>query len=244
MADVKQEMLLHAYLDGELDARASLELEHALADSADLRRQLDEARALRELLRERAPRHRAPAGLRRRVAALAEPRFAVRRNWLLWPAAGAVAAVAAFALVTVLRTMDNDERVVRDVVAGHARAMLTGRVIEVASSDRHVVKPWLGGKLDFSPPVRDFEAEGFKLAGARLDYLDGRPVAALVYRHRSHVVDVFVWPSARDDRPRAHSERGYNVARFSSSGMQFWAVSDLNAAELDELAALLRRPES
>jgi anti-sigma factor RsiW len=244
MADAEQDMLLHAYLDGELDARASLEFERALTDSADLRRRFEEARALREMLREKAPRHRAPVGLRRRVAALSEPRIAARRDWLRWPAAGAFAAVVALALVTVLRTADNDERIVREVLAGHARAMLTGRVIEVASSDRHVVKPWLGGKLDFSPPVRDFEAEGFRLAGARLDYLDGRPVAALVYRHRAHVVDVFVWPSAASDGLRSHAERGYNLLRFSSAGMQFWAVSDLNPAELGELAALLRRPEA
>jgi anti-sigma factor RsiW len=153
------------------------------------------------------------------------------------------AAVAATAIITwtaavQLESGSRDERVAEQVIAGHARATLTNHMTEVASSDQHAVKPWLSAKLDFSPPVTDLTTAGFPLVGARLDYLDSRPVAALVYRHRQHVINLFVWPDAKAGNAslRASSKQGYNLLHWGNAGMTFWAISDLNAAEIKTFA--------
>ena len=127
-----------------------------------------------------------------------------------------------------------------DVVAGHIRALQPGHLMDVASTDQHTVKPWFDGRLDVAPPVKDFQAEGFLLVGGGLDYLAGRPVAALVYQRRQRVIDLFVWPDGRHvDRSSVNSDRGgYNVLRWSRDGMAFWAVSDLSAQELADFARL------
>ena len=128
-----------------------------------------------------------------------------------------------------------------DVVAAHIRALQPGHLVDVASTDRHTVKPWFDGRLDYAPPVRDFAGAGFPLVGGRLDYVAGRPVAALVYGRQKHLIDVFVWPGASAGSGGA--VQGYNVIAWAQGGMNYRAVSDLNARELGELAGLLRRPE-
>lgn len=117
--------------------------------------------------------------------------------------------------------------------------MLTNHLVEIASSDQHTVKPWLSAKLDFSPPVTDLTTAGFPLTGGRLDYVDNRPVAALVYRHRQHVINLFVWPAAKSARSsiQASSQQGFNLLHWSDAGMTFWAISDLNQADIKTFAA-------
>src|SRR5437764_7018860 len=120
----------------------------------------------------------------------------------------------------------------RELVDAHIRSLMTSHLVDVPSSDRHTVKPWFQGKLNFSPDVPDLAAEGFVLSGGRLDALDGAPAAAIVYRRREHVINVFVSPAAgRDREPRAAASQGYNLVYWTKGGMSYRAISDLNVAE-------------
>src|SRR5262249_47383620 len=131
-----------------------------------------------------------------------------------------------------------------EVTPAHARSLQDNHLLDRPSDDRHQVKPWFQGRLDFAPPVRDLSEQGFRLEGGRLDYLDERPVAALVYRRRDHVINLFVWPSAQGDGDvRSAARRGYRLAYWTQDGLTFWAVSDLNAGELAEFARLYRQGE-
>jgi anti-sigma factor RsiW len=140
--------------------------------------------------------------------------------------------------------------ITEQVLASHLRAQLSGHPEDVASSDRHTVKPWFAGHLDYSPPVIDLAAQGFPLRGGRLDYVGGRPVAALVYQAGNHLVSVLVWPAGRDAAPgsaaaatsaaAASSSRGFELRRWSQAGMIWWAVSDVAADRLDDLVRRLR----
>jgi anti-sigma factor RsiW len=241
--------LLEAYLDGELDLVRSLEVERHLSEcetcSAALRRQ----RGLRSALMDGSLYYDAPKGLSERV------RTGVRKTSKgSWPVAPAgwrwravaaslpVAAALAWALVALPKGPSQDELVSREVVSAHVRSLMAEHLTDVASSDRHTVKPWFNGKLDFSPEVKDLAGEGYPLVGGRLDYIGGRGVAALVFRRGNHSINVFVWPEpdARGGDGES-SIQGYNVIRWRHSGMRYWAVSDLNLPELLELAGDLQR---
>ena len=136
-----------------------------------------------------------------------------------------------------------DELRAREIVTAHVRSLMgPGHLNDVASSDQHTVKPWFSGKLDFAPPVQDLANAGFALTGGRLDYIDGRAVAALTYRSRQHVVNLFVWPAsgARDVEPAALSRQGYALLHWARGGMEYWAVTDMASAQLAPLADALR----
>jgi anti-sigma factor RsiW len=131
-----------------------------------------------------------------------------------------------------------------EVISSHVRSLLAEHLTDVASSDQHTVKPWFDGKLDFSPPVADLSGQGFPLVGGRLEYLNSRPVTALIYRRRQHVINVFIWPEDSNEPQTEYSvtRKGYNVVSFKSRGMSYWVVSDLNTKELTELTGLLHAP--
>jgi anti-sigma factor RsiW len=232
--------LLNAYVDRELDAAKSLELEAQLAADPALRERFERLRDLSAGIREKADYHAAPASLAARVsaalprAASAPPRRPVR--WILPVAAAALVAVLAVGIALV--RPGDEEALLREMVASHVRSTLGNRLIDVASSDQHTVKPWLSARLPFSPPVADFSQEGFELAGARLDYVGGHPVAVLVYKRRQHLIDAFIWPGS-GPRDSAYSRDGFNVERASAEGMRICLVSDLNRNELADLARLL-----
>ncbi len=239
--------LLHPYTDGELDLVRSLEVEQHLNTCAACATQKNSLQSLRSLLRNSDLAFRAPDSLRKKVRAIAPaPESEIRPrtfdpSWLWkWLAIGATA----FAVCTlVLRPpgISGNDRLADEAVAGHVRSLMAGHLMDVASSDQHTVKPWFDGKLDFAPDVKDFAADGFPLIGGRLDYLDDRPVAALVYRRNKHVINVFVWPenNANVAMPETQNLRGYNVINRQANGLRYCLVSDLNEKELRDLADLL-----
>ena len=237
--------LLHAYVDGELDPVKSGELEAHLAADPAARAACERLRAMSSTIRDKAEYFSAPASLEARlrasipVAPGAETRRPVAWAWLKPAASFAAVALLTWVIAAGVMHPGADERIAQDVVSAHVRATLAGRLYDVASSDRHTVKPWLSARLDYSPPVSDFTASGFPLAGGRLDYVDGRPVAVLSYKYRQHTIDVFVWPAAAEIPARAETRDGFNVERFARTGMSFWVISDLARGELDELVRLL-----
>jgi anti-sigma factor RsiW len=208
------------------------------------------------MVRRHAVRHTPPAALAGRIAqalrseagatTVAAPAVPVRNRRGWWQGLvgfGAGAATAwGLALVLLAVPMAPQDALGEAVTANHVRSLMASHLADVASTDQHTVKPWFAGKLDFSPPVVDLAAEGFALTGGRLDYLDGRTVAALVYRSGPHVINLFVWPTAdaRAQAPAFSARQGYQLAHWAQGGMQAWAVSDLNAAELQNFATLLR----
>jgi anti-sigma factor RsiW len=222
------ERLLDAYLDGELDLARSLEFETHGESCAACVAALEHGRALKGAIA-RAPYFSAPESLRRKIA---PPRRRVLYRWM-----ALAAGIVAMGLVLWRLATPVSAPLGREIVAAHVRSLQANHLMDVASTDRHTVKPWFAGKLDFAPDVEDLSAEGFPLVGGRLDYLDGRAVAALVYRRRQHTVNVFTWPERDgDSAPRIESLQGFNLVRWARAGMEWWAVSDASAADLEQLA--------
>lgn len=239
--------LLHPYSDGELDLVRHLQIEHHLAECTECAEREREVRQLRGMFADAPLYHRAPDSLRRKVlAALDAPAAAApvvrkRRPWAAFAATAAGIALAVTAALVWGRT-DADSRVAEQVTAGHVRSLQAAHLTDQPSSDRHQVKPWFQDKLDFSPQVPDLAADGFPLAGGRLDYLADRPVAAIVYHRRQHAINLFTWPAGDGaDRPvRSLHRQGFHLRQWQHAGMTYWAVSDLNPQELDDFVRLYR----
>jgi anti-sigma factor RsiW len=234
------EILLHALLDRELDAGHARDVEAHVADCHRCAGQFAAYRDLRAKLSGADLRYQAPEDLRRRVAQRIPARASLdpnRRSLLKGFAFGSVlsGALAAGVAMVVLRN-DRDQRVAGDVVSAHLRSLQADHLTDVQSSDQHTVKPWFNGRLDVAPPVVDLTAQGFTLIGGRLDYIDGKPVGVLVYKRRAHVINLFVVQAslAGQFAPHAETIRGFNIRRWSSGGLEFWAVSDINGEELQE----------
>lgn len=234
--------LLQAYVDGELDPAASVALEAALDADPALRAAHERLRAMSAAIREKADYHAAPEGFAARLLAslpggLKTAPAPRARRWLAPAAAFATALLVASGFFLFQSEISAEKRIAAELLSSHARATLGGHVMDVASADQHTVKPWLSARLPFSPPVADFAAEGFPLAGGRLDYVDGRPVAVLVYQRRKHSIEAFVWPGEGGSRRLARD--GFNIESFSQAGMTWWLVSDVTPEELAQLARQL-----
>jgi len=254
--------LMDGYLDGELDPITSQTIEQHLRE-CDKCDQAYKAHALLiRSISHKTPYYKAPAGLRERIQSslreeIAErsPRsvlrdipslfrskqserravlFGTQWNWLALAAAIVFAAIIAFNLVPRLQRPGTDQLLATQLIASHVRSLMANHLTDVASSDQHTVKPWLDAKLDFAPAVVDLGSEGFPLLGGRLDYLDNRTVAALVYQRRKHFINVFTWPaeSGTTGTTKTMTRQGYQLLHWVDSDINYWAVSDVSEADL------------
>jgi anti-sigma factor RsiW len=254
--------LLPAYLDQELGIAEAIAIEHHLSGCSECQAEYAVQSTVSARLKSDATYFKAPANLAQRVK-MSLPRDrsssigfkALNFNWLRagaepkawnfsWLGVGTVVA-SVLALVwsadLYLALPSAQERLTDELISSHVRSLQVDHLSDVASSDRHTVKPWFNGKLDFAPPVVDLASQDFPLEGGRLDYVNGRTVAVLIYRHRKHPINLYVWPSAdRDTAPQAQDRQGYHLVHWTSAGVNYWAVSDLATNELEVFAGALR----
>jgi anti-sigma factor RsiW len=230
-----KEVLLHGLLDGELDAANAQACEAHLKTCPDCAQAFGELQALSARLSAPGVGYRAPAALRQRIEAMAEAPARRRRLRAAapWALSGTFAAIAASLAIVTLQpsTIALEDQ----LVASHVRSTLADHLVDVGTSDRHVVKPWFNGRIDFAPPVVELADRGYPLVGGRLDYIGDRVVAALVYRRNRHIINVFVWPSkpGLSLAPGPAMRSGYSVAHWRSGGLEFWAVSDIDPRDLE-----------
>ncbi|MYN30248.1 anti-sigma factor family protein [Duganella levis] len=246
---------LSAYLDAELDGAELQQVQAHLDQCASCRAALAQLEVLQDQLQVDATHYAAPAYLRHRIhAALHDNRpplpAARPRRWSwawinLGLAAGATTAFAV-TLSLYLAQPSQDDLAERELVASHFRALMPEHLADVASTDQHTVKPWFAGKLDYSPPVHDLATQGYPLIGGRLDYLQQRPVAALAYRHRLHIINLYVWPQTaqHDGTPHAAAHQGFHLLRWTQDGMQYAAVSDIAAPDLQDFSRRLQAAQA
>ncbi len=233
-------LLVHAYCDGELDAPAAVALEQHLAGCAACRALQHDVESLRRALRSSASYHRLePARRARLLGALPGARRTAPRPFLAGALTGLAVAAGAAAVALLVPGLGRSPAA-RDALSAHVRSLVSERLIDVASSDRHTVKPWFAGRVEISPPVADFTAQGYPLVGGRVDFVDGHRAATLVYRRGAHVISVFAWPAGGGPLPRLESRGGYQVACWARAAIDYCAVSDTAGEELLALTQLLK----
>jgi anti-sigma factor (TIGR02949 family) len=242
--------MLHSFIDGELDSIHSTQFETHLATCPDCATEMERLSAMRRTIGRDGVRWQAPEDVRSQILsalALEDKPAAARtvatdsywrrilqfiRQWSYVPSLAALAA----SLLLFMNVTRQDLPIQDEIVASHVRSMLANHLTDVETSDRHTVKPWFNGKIDFSPPVVDLVAQGFPLVGGRVDYLDGRVVAALIYRRHGHIINVFVWPGS-PTQPLSTTHDGYNIDTWSGGGLVFWGISDVDPADLSAFRA-------
>jgi anti-sigma factor RsiW len=240
--------LLSGLLDNELGLIARFRVSRHVTRCAKCAGRLEELRAMQSALRTKLPYHRAPPGLAARIGAALPREEAppVSRPWFRMPAfgfggAGLAGALAGVALtVLVMRGQQTDPAI--GVIDSHIRSLQADHLTDVLTSDQHTVKPWLSARLDVSPNVVELKKQGFPLVGGRLDYVDGHPAAAVVYRHEKHVINLFAWASPGGNEPfHEESRQGFNVITWRHGGIRYYAVSDVEEDQLMDFARLVAR---
>jgi anti-sigma factor (TIGR02949 family) len=239
---------LDAYVDDELTEAERAELRDHLAGCDDCGPEAAALQRLREEIRRTVPVYRAPEivrsqirfALRREAAATDAPGAFGAPGWLAY-AASILLAVAVGSGGTFLALGERQEdRVASEVIDSHLRSLLGTHLTDVASSDQHTVKPWFAGRSDVSPPAVDLSGEGFPLVGGRLDVIAGKPVPALVYKRRQHVISVYVLPAGNIDLGETVTRRGYNLRHWDEGDLGFWAITDASPSELGDFERLFR----
>ena len=251
--DCDKVLLVQAEFDGELDAAEAATLAAHRQHCPACQAAAAALQRARLLLIDNGLYEPAPDDVRRRVMArlaaayppAPTPLWALRSRMRAWWSAGigfGLGAVCA-AVLALLITAPSGPDLTQELVASHIRALQPGHLEDVVSTDRHTVKPWFDGRLDFAPSVKDLKNVGFPLKGGRLDYVDGHPVAALVYQRDKHIIDLYIWPGAQGERssPQIAEYHGYNIVHWRWGGMSFWAVSDVEPAQLHDFAQAWHR---
>jgi anti-sigma factor RsiW len=242
---------MHGFADGELDLISNVAIEKHLQDCPLCNRVYQNHLALKSALTSDSLYFKSPANLQKRVrtalreASKDEPKpVMLSWRWLALATSLALIAVIIWSLAFTKSGPPADELLAQEIVSAHVRSLMANHLTDVPSSDQHTVKPWFDGKLDFSPTVTDLTAQGFPLIGGRLDYIGNRPVAALVYQRRQHLINLFIYPSTdgSDNRNKIAIRQGYNLIHWNRTGMNYWAVSDLNISELQEFAQAMQTP--
>ena len=243
--------LLPAHVDGELALSENNALEQHLKTCLACQAKWLNQQALCTAIQKHAPYFNAPSPLENRIrvalfasAGIEKKSTAWLRDWS-WPQIGLIftsIAALAFSLNLYFLAPSAGDLLAQDVVASHVRSLMVDHLADVSSSDQHTVKPWFNGKLDFAPTVQDFSPNGFALVGGRLDYLEQRAVAALVYRHQQHLINVYIWPTNKPPSGTTQnlSLHGYHLAHWNQNEMTYWMISDLNAHDLSQLVSLLQ----
>jgi anti-sigma factor RsiW len=237
--------LLDAYCDDELDIATVALVNTHLTGCADCAAECERIRSVQSL-NYRGLTENCPADLAAKIrGSISTPApMTIRpqhpRRWFALAAAAVILIACTVVVPILLNNRQSTDLLAMDVVSAHLRSLQADHLMDVVSTDQHTVKPWFDGKLDFAPPVKDLAAEGFPLVGGRLDYLDGHPAAALIYHRNKHVINLFVWPTKTTAAQSTGLIQGYNVVNWTAGGMQFSAVSDLNAEELSRFGDLVK----
>jgi anti-sigma factor RsiW len=244
---------IHAYVDGELDLARSLEVEQHMQECQVCASIYRNQTALRSAFKDTSLYHSAPAKLEKRIRSSlrSEAQSEVGRRsfgWRWLPVATALILLLGFVIWQAVPGLhpSGDELLAQELVSNHVRSLqLESHRTDVISSDQHTVKPWFDGKLDFAPPVKDFSSQGFPLIGGRLEYLNNRAVAALIYQRQKHFINLYIWPAEQSNATSeaATKRQGYNLLHWTNSGMNYWAISDLNGVELHEFARLVQQAQ-
>jgi anti-sigma factor RsiW len=244
MPSEDQRLLVHAYLDGELDSSHALEVERRMAEDPALAAERDRVLALRNLIRERLPGAALPPGLQARVErAVGLRRTVPRPSWRALAASILVTAMlASGSTVLVTAQRDAGDRVAEELESSHLRALMAPQPADVASSDKHTVKPWFNGRIPESPRVVDLATQGFPLVGGRIDVVERKPVPTLVYRRNKHLISLTELPAPgrANAAPVRRTTDGYNMLRWTEDGVAYVAISDVGVGDLDNFATLFR----
>ena len=245
---------IHAYVDGELDLARTLEVEQHMQECQVCASAYRNQTALRSSFKDASLYYSAPRKLEKRIRSglrrEANSEVSRRSFGWRWLPIGVAATLVLLMALAIWRTLPGirppDELLAQEIVSNHVRSLqLESHRTDVISSDQHTVKPWFDGKLDFAPPVKDFSSQGFPLIGGRLEYLNNRAVAALIYQRQKHYINLYIWPAEQSNAASevATKRLGYNLLHWTNSGMSYWAVSDLNAVELHEFARLAQEAQ-